>query len=77
MNKSKDLNVSESWEITDQINKAIDPCIPKFSQPPKKKHRYLNRRALKLRYKKETAWKIYRVTGNQLNYFRFTQNITY
>ena len=73
-NKLNDLNVSETWEIiTELINKTIDTCIPRFSQPSKKKHRYLNQRALKLRYEKETAWKKCRVTGNQLDYFRFTQ----
>jgi len=42
-------------------------------QPLKKKHVYLNRKALKLRYEKEAAWKKYRITGNQLDYLRFTQ----
>ena len=55
-NKLKNLNVSETWEIiTELINKAIDTCIPRSNQPSKKKHRYLNRRALKLRYEKEAG----------------------
>ena len=50
-NKLKELNSSKTWEIISElINKAIDTCIPKFNQPPKKRHKYLNRRALKLRY---------------------------
>ena len=73
-NKLKDFRVSETWDIiTELINKAIDTGIPRFSQQSKKKHTYLNQRVLKLRYEKEAAWKKYRVTGNQLDYFRFTQ----
>jgi len=57
-NKLKDLNVTKTWEtITGLINKAINTCIPKSNQPLKKKHIYLNRKALKLRYEKEATWK--------------------
>ena len=41
--KLKDSNVIETWEvITESINKAIETCIPKYNQPSRKKHKYLN-----------------------------------
>ena len=69
----KDLNVSEIWDsITNILNHCIDTCIPKTKHPPNKKHKYLNQKAMKLRYEKVASWRRYRATRNHLDYLNFT-----
>ena len=68
----KDLNVFETWDsITKSLNYCIETCVPQIKHPPNKRHKYLNRKAIKLRHEKVAAWRRYRATRNHLDYLRF------
>ena len=59
--------------ISGILENAIEACIPKTHHSSKKKHQYLNNKALKLRYLKEAAWRKYKATGNHIDYLSLTQ----
>ena len=64
----KDLNVFETWDsITKSLNYCIESCVPQTKHPPNKRHKYLNRKAIKLRHEKVAAWRRYRATRNHLD----------
>ena len=54
--KDLNLNVFENWDrITKNLNHCIKTCVPKIKHPPNKIHKYLNRKAIKLRHEKVAA----------------------
>ena len=66
--------MEHAWNmISGILENTIEVCIPKTHHSSKKKHQYLNNKALKLRYLKEAAWRKYKATGNPIEYLSFTQ----